>query len=151
LVKRRVVFLDHVMGLPGPIPCVNRGQVLEIPDEMFAMLTKRQYEAAVGARSEAVWMEEYEGETVECVKCDRLFAPDYLAEHRQFYHGESLYEAVSARVNAGEPKGTGGFVCPYCSRRFPTRHGLGVHAGKVHKKERDRPPVARENSERGIG
>lgn len=144
----RVRFLKHVMGCPGPESVYHEGQVAEVPDALIAVLDV----ARVGHHADS-WIEEYEGEAVRCHRCGNDFALNDFVEHRQWYHGDSLPQAVAARASAQKPKGEGDIVCMDCRRPFKDELALNVHRGHVHiddrKQKRDQPPVAREIVSKG--
>lgn len=130
---KRVRFLTHVMGLPGPEAVYHAGRVAEIPKELVAVI-----EAAIRERYDGdEWMVEYTGPAERCPGCGNDFVPGRpIIEHRTWYHGESLAQVAAERKNARKPKGDDDLVCIDCRRTFPDETKLRQHRACIHLDDR---------------
>ncbi len=128
---KRVRFLEHVMGAPGPQAVYHVGQVVEIPAELEAVL-----EVSMVGHHASNWFVEYAGAVERCSKCDCDFTPNDIVQHRTWYHGESLAQVAAERRNAEYPKGEGDLVCIDCRRLFPDETKLRQHRACIHLDDR---------------
>lgn len=111
---RRVRFLTHVMGAPGPVACFFEGEVAWVSDDVLVELAWHR------DRKGLPWLIEIsdDAEAFPCRACDREFAPSALRDHFTFYHRNA--DAI---------------WCRHCGRDdFKTVAGRDKHVAARHPK-----------------